>query len=702
METLTPRRHGLDNTTRPRLNRSKKVRVVAKIRGFTDLEAGPANWATVRKPQGDESDAVTVSFGDDQSSSRKESYKLDYCYEQNEGNEMIFAREVKPLIEGVFDGLNATVIAYGARGSGKTRVIQGSDKEPGLAVLAVAEILYRVEEIGRSISISVYEISQDHVYDLLDPKRPAVLILEDAQGKIQLKGLSQVPVKSISEFEKLYLAGYISCKPMQKIANECTHRSHKGLIVHLSSPSETVPMCKMNFVDLAGYEDARRKSSEGLNLIESTKVNKSIYALLNVVYALNANENHVPYRESKLTRLLQDSLGGKSRILMLTCLNPSFCQDSAYMMSLASRSCQGVYRTVSETAKKTKSSTRPMVLSSPKMQLTGSVSTSRKPQMQFSIKKANGVATVIKQRRKLFDEASHLTKSEKKSEKASFSSDIASAIGSSVQQEESSVSFVPVETDSASVKEKDSSPLRAINPQETIVLDKSSVSVVPVDTDSASVKEKDSSPLGAINPQETVVLDKEQAEENHGEVTPAINNSLRTLSEESQNIDKENFNSLINKDESPLISTQLQKISENLKSLMSSTPICIEFPPNNDTLSKVQALTDIEEPKTPIQSIGVSDRCELGDMNSPWEKLNMCGSEVKKSYVQNYLRLLNTGSKEQLKSLKGIGEKRASSILKLREESPEPFKELDDLKAIKLSAKQITKMMKMGVGDIFN
>ncbi|KAH7557657.1 hypothetical protein JRO89_XS11G0197700 [Xanthoceras sorbifolium] len=660
METLTPRRHGLDNTTRPRLNRSKKVRVVAKIRGFTDLEAGPANWATVRKPQGDESDAVTVSFGDDQSSSRKESYKLDYCYEQNEGNEMIFAREVKPLIEGVFDGLNATVIAYGARGSGKTRVIQGSDKEPGLAVLAVAEILYRVEEIGRSISISVYEISQDHVYDLLDPKRPAV------------------PVKSISEFEKLYLAGYISCKPMQKIANECTHRSHKGLIVHLSSPSETVPMCKMNFVDLAGYEDARRKSSEGLNLIESTKVNKSIYALLNVVYALNANENHVPYRESKLTRLLQDSLGGKSRILMLTCLNPSFCQDSAYMMSLASRSCQGVYRTVSETAKKTKSSTRPMVLSSPKMQLTGSVSTSRKPQMQFSIKKANGVATVIKQR-KLFDEASHLTKSEKKSEKASFSSDIASAIGSSVQQE-------------------DSSPLRAINPQETIVLDKSSVSVVPVDTDSAS----DSSPLGAINPQETVVLDKEQAEENHGEVTPAINNSLRTLSEESQNIDKENFNSLINKDESPLISTQLQKISENLKSLMSSTPICIEFPPNNDTLSKVQALTDIEEPKTPIQSIGVSDRCELGDMNSPWEKLNMCGSEVKKSYVQNYLRLLNTGSKEQLKSLKGIGEKRASSILKLREESPEPFKELDDLKAIKLSAKQITKMMKMGVGDIFN
>lgn len=71
---------------------------------------------------------------------------------------------------------------------------------------------------------------------------------------------------------------------------------------------------------LSGYEDTRRKSSDGLNLVEKTKVNRSIYALHNVVYALNTHVSHVPYRESKLTRMLQDSLGGKSRILMLTCL----------------------------------------------------------------------------------------------------------------------------------------------------------------------------------------------------------------------------------------------------------------------------------------------------------------------------------------------------------------------------------------------
>lgn len=158
------------------------------------------------------------------SCSRKECYKLDYCYEQNEGNGIIFAREVKPLISEVFNGINATIVACGAKGSGKTRVIQveiksslvlfflyftcglcmddaylwnkftmkGSYEEPGLAALAVDEILSISEKMGKSITISFYEIFQDRVYDLLDPKQQEVQILENGQGKIQLKGLSQV------------------------------------------------------------------------------------------------------------------------------------------------------------------------------------------------------------------------------------------------------------------------------------------------------------------------------------------------------------------------------------------------------------------------------------------------------------------------------------------------------------------------------
>ncbi|ESR35196.1 hypothetical protein CICLE_v10004612mg [Citrus x clementina] len=571
METLKPDK--LDRTKADTgLNISKKARVIAKIRGFADLEAESANWVCIQKPNGEDSDSVTVSFGE-QPSSRKECYKLDYCYEQNEGNGIIFAREVKPLISEVFNGINATIVACGAKGSGKTRVIQGSYEEPGLAALAVDEILSISEKMGKSITISFYEIFQDHVYDLLDPKQQEVQILENGQGKIQLKGLSQVPVKSISEFQKLYISMHNSRKPVQKITMDLPRRSHKGLIVNVSPVSNFLPTGKMNFVDLAGYQDIRRKSTEGSIFVENTKVNKSIYTLFNVVYALNANESHVPYRESKLTRMLQESLGCKSKILMLTCLSPSFCQDSMYIVSLASRCCQGINPTVSDSTKKTKSLVSSMLLSSHKNQLPRSVSTTKTQtgsQMHSSTKKATGVASAVKGR-KLFDEAIQSTKSEKMSQKES------------------------------------SAP--------------------------------------------NAMVDK------------------------GQMIDKENNHLLINKDMSPPLSERLQEISNNLKQLISSTPQCIEIPPKNDT-SNIQACADIVEPKTPDGSMIVYEKWEIANMKSPWETFNMRSSGMKNSLVQEYLKLLNTGGKEDLKRLKGIGEKRASYILELREESPEPFKNI--------------------------
>ncbi|KAH9647007.1 kinesin-like protein KIN-10C [Citrus sinensis] len=613
METLKPDK--LDRTKADTgLNISKKARVIAKIRGFADLEAESANWVCIQKPNGEDSDSVTVSFGE-QPSSRKECYKLDYCYEQNEGNGIIFAREVKPLISEVFNGINATIVACGAKGSGKTRVIQGSYEEPGLAALAVDEILSISEKMGKSITISFYEIFQDHVYDLLDPKQQEVQILENGQGKIQLKGLSQVPVKSISEFQKLYISMHNSRKLVQKITMDLPRRSHKGLIVNVSPVSNFLPTGKMNFVDLAGYQDIRRKSTEGSIFVENTKVNKSIYTLFNVVYALNANESHVPYRESKLTRMLQESLGCKSKILMLTCLLP---------------------RSVSTTKTQTGS------------------------QMHSSTKKATGVASVVKGRyslkfsvqvRKLFDEAIQSTKSEKMSQKESSSSDMASTIQSLVE-------------------------------------------------------EQDDSPLAIVYQQETTESDKDSflhTQENQGKITPNADRSLKDLSlvEERQIIDKENNHFLINKDMSPPLSERLQEISNNLKQLISSTPQCIEIPPKNDT-SNIQACADIVEPKTPDGSMIVYEKWEIANMKSPWETFNMRSSGMKNSLVQEYLKLLNTGGKEDLKRLKGIGEKRASYILELREESPEPFKNLDDLKDIGLSAKQIKGMMKKEMECLFN
>ncbi|KAF5731187.1 ATP binding microtubule motor family protein putative isoform 1 [Tripterygium wilfordii] len=654
------------------MNQGRKVRVVAKIRSFSDLEVGSTSeaaatpWILVHKAKGDASESVTISLAD-KSASRKESWELDYCYEENEDNEFFFKREIEPLISGVFYGHHATVIAYGARGSGKTYVIQGSEEKPGLAVLAIAELLSKANENGKSVTISFYEILHDRVYDLLDPKQLEVPILLDAQGKI--KGLSQVPVKSTAEFKKLILGRPSYSQPLQKIGAEFPHRRHKGLTVHVSpngAKSDTDCVGKMNFVDMAGYED-RRKSTDGFNLVENNKINKALYALQSVVYSLNHNESHVPYRDSKLTHLLRDSLGGSGRLLMINCLNPSFCQDSIYMLSLASRACQGVSRAVPESIKKTNHSARPTILSSQKSQLRRNVSgntTKTGSRVRLYEKKSNSMVSTIKAR-KLFDEASHLAKPEKMSEKASSSLDNVSTTEALIEEEEKLPDDAQKDAESASTWEKEAFPLLAS------------------DTQKSSTPHKDSSVHGG---------------KDYEEVTPIIMHGTTAFGfvGEGHNLDKENHSSLINEDGSPPISSQLQELSNKLKQLYySSTPLCIEMPAKNDAPTPL----DIVEPQTPERSVKVDGKCEVA---SPWERFSACSAGMKKSLVQGYVNFLNSASKEELKKLKGIGEKRATYILQLREKSPEPFKSVDDLKDIGLSAKQVKEMMKKEVGDLFN
>ncbi|KAK8324346.1 hypothetical protein V6Z12_A12G292300 [Gossypium hirsutum] len=749
-------------------NRGRKARVIAKIKGFTDLETESVNeasgkWISVHRPKGDDSETVAVSFGDE-STSRKESYELDYCYDRSEGNDLIFSKEVKPLIEDVFNGYNATVVAYGARGSGKTFTIQGSERKPGLAVLAMAEILSIAEESSKLIAVSCYEILKDHAYDHLAPDRHEVLILEDvARGKIQLKGLSQVPVKSIEEFQKLYLSNQNSHKQSQKIIAEPHHRSHKGLIIHVfrGNESNALPFGKMNFVDLAGYEDAKRKSTGSVNLLENNKINKSIYALHNVVYALNANESHVPYRESKLTRILRDSLGGTNKILMITCLNSSFCQDSMYMANLASRSCKGSSKTIPDSTKKAKSMVRPMVVSSSsKSRLTGTVSaTTSKPignRVRVPENKANVKASALKGR-KLFDEACHSTKPKKVSQEESLPLENVSTITEHAIQKEESLPLENVSTiteHAIQKEEKDSSsisevvvshtqkhfPLQAFSAeesdmtvkattQETKILDEEhfplqafsaeeSDMTVKATTQENTTLDKEHFPLQAFGAeesdmtvkattQETTTLDKVNVtddDHNHDKATPNIDSNAKALSiEADQTIDKENNLLLVNKEASPPISARLQELSNNLKLLYSSTPSCVEIPPKTDVSFEGQVSTEALEPKTPEPRLLINDKSEIVDTScNSWKTFSARSSRMKSSLVDEYLRFLNTASKEDLKRLKGIGEKRATYILELREESPEPFKDLDDLKEIGLSAKQIKGIMKKEIGELYN
>ncbi|KAJ6753186.1 KINESIN-RELATED [Salix purpurea] len=158
--------------------------------------------------------------------------------------------------------------------------------------------------------------------------------------------------------------------------------------------------------------------------------------------------------------------------------------------------------------------------------------------------------------------------------------------------------------------------------------------------------------------------------------------------DEGKKIGKESSCSICNLDRSALHIKELEEIVNNMKSIGSSTSSCIDIPPHDDALH-AQASTDIGEPTT--LSMGVSNR----DITSfsTWEKFTAGSTGMKNSLAQDYLRLLNTADKEVLQKLKGIGEKRATYILELREDNPEPFKNLDDLKVIGLSAKQVRRWL---------
>ncbi|KAF8726654.1 hypothetical protein HU200_019115 [Digitaria exilis] len=258
-------------------------------------------------------------------------YKLDYCYLKDDSYTRIFDNEVKHHLDNIFCGdehRNASIITCGA--TAKTHLLMG---HPGILTMTMEQILHRAKEIGAAISVSSYQVLEDSVFDLLEPKDSEVRVLQDADGKTHLKGLSRVDIKSMEEFSDLCCGTSYKLKHATKTSNQIQARGDQGFVVYIS---RECTLAKINFLDLAGYVDIKQKG------LGPSYYNKSMCAIMDVIHALNSNRSFISYRAHKVARILQDSLCKTSGAVLICCLDEVSCQDAVSSITWASRSSQVV------------------------------------------------------------------------------------------------------------------------------------------------------------------------------------------------------------------------------------------------------------------------------------------------------------------------------------------------------------------------
>jgi kinesin family member 18/19 len=241
------------------------------------------------------------------------------------------------LLDNVLDGYNATVFAYGATGCGKTHTITGTVQQPGIIFMTMQELFERISESTgdkvTEISMSYLEIYNETIRDLLAPgtQKGGLMLREDANQAVSVAGLSSHHPQNVQEVMDLILRGNEARMMSPTEANATSSRSHAVLQINVAqkdrnaSVDEPHTMATLSIIDLAGSERASATKNRGARLMEGANINKSLLALGSCINALcdPRQHNHVPYRNSKLTRLLKFSLGGNCKTVMIVCVSPS-------------------------------------------------------------------------------------------------------------------------------------------------------------------------------------------------------------------------------------------------------------------------------------------------------------------------------------------------------------------------------------------
>ncbi|CAN6876899.1 unnamed protein product [Brassica oleracea] len=304
------------------------IRVFCRVRPFLLTERRP-----IREP---------VSFGSDnvvvRSAGVRKEFEFDKVFHQSATQEDVFG-EVKPILRSALDGHNVCVLAYGQTGTGKTFTMDGTNEQPGLAPRAIKE-LFNEASMDHTHSVtftmSMLEIYMGNLKDLLSARQPLrfneastkcnLNIQVDSKGSVEIEGLTEVEVPDFTKARWWYNKGRRVRSTSWTNVNEASSRSHCLTRITIFRRGDGVgsktEVSKLWMIDLGGSERLLKTGAIGQTLDEGRAINLSLSALGDVIAALRRKKGHVPYRNSKLTQILKDSLGTRSKVLMLVHISP--------------------------------------------------------------------------------------------------------------------------------------------------------------------------------------------------------------------------------------------------------------------------------------------------------------------------------------------------------------------------------------------
>jgi hypothetical protein len=267
-------------------------------------------------------------------------FTFDAVYGADSTQREIYDRTAAPIVDCVMEGYNGTIFAYGQTGAGKSHTMEGCPDPPELRGITPNAFKHVFDQIGLNavegkqflVRASYLEIYNEEIRDLLskDPKNKLEL-KENVDSGVYVKDLTSFVVKSVAEIDHVLQAGKKNRSVGATLMNQESSRSHSifTIIVETSEMDEKtkeqkIRVGKLNLVDLAGSERQSKTGATGDRLKEAIKINQSLSALGNVISALvDGKSSHIPYRDSKLTRLLQDSLGGNTKTVMIANCGPA-------------------------------------------------------------------------------------------------------------------------------------------------------------------------------------------------------------------------------------------------------------------------------------------------------------------------------------------------------------------------------------------